>query len=234
MLCQLSYDHRKQMFLTDLHRVSIVRFHGYYARQNIRKIGMARIIEYQTVLQRLTAQGLRCHYPNGGSFGFAPEAKTFVRGWIGPPDPSIRRSMQDVIRAVAVPYERTLAELAARAWEHDLPGEAWLMPAAHWSFELRHGNGDWLAELIQSIGLDPELLAQKTDAAAIEFSPPAAPLRQVLERLLQRLLVSDFCIAFPRRGTVCTVHHHKQLWWVTTQRPVIDALDRLIGGDSSC
>jgi hypothetical protein len=38
------------------------------------------------------------------------------------------------------------------------------------------------------------------------------------------LTASDFAIAFPRRAVLCTLHHHKQLWWQTTDTGLADAL----------
>jgi hypothetical protein len=54
--------------------------------------GMPRIIPYETVLAEMTARGFRCHYYNGGAFGFAGAAGEQVRylGWVGPEDPTLR------------------------------------------------------------------------------------------------------------------------------------------------
>src|ERR1700683_4859395 len=70
---------------------------------------MPLIIDYTVVLQRLESEGLRCNYPNGGSFGFAPGAGPQVRGWIGPADPTIRPAMQSMIRHFCIPQEFYLA-----------------------------------------------------------------------------------------------------------------------------
>ena len=49
---------------------------------------MPSIIDYPTVLERLESEGLKCHYPNGGSFGFPKGGQ--VRGWLGPADETIQ------------------------------------------------------------------------------------------------------------------------------------------------
>jgi hypothetical protein len=189
---------------------------------------MARIVDYQKVLEELTGQGLKCNYPNGGAFGF--ESGALVRGWIGPVDSTIRASMLAEARQVAKPFEENLAGLLTRVWEKHLPGVAWVMPGSHWSYELHHGNGKWLAELIGDMGLDDKILAARTDAAAIEFS---ADEREIFQRfaqtLLEKLVGSDFFIAFLGRPAVCTLHHHRQIWWMTTDNKLIEHLDKLCG-----
>ena len=135
-------------------------------------------------------------------------------------------------RRVAEPYEPALANFAGLAWEKYLPGNVWVMPASHWSYELTHGSRDWMPALIENIDIDPGLLASRTNAAAIEFGPAeSGRFRHFIQRLLEMLLASDFVLAFPRRGTVCTLHHHKQLWWVTNQDAVVSGLDEVVGED---
>jgi hypothetical protein len=46
--------------------------------------------------------------------------------------------------------------------------------------------------------------------------------------LLGRLLGSDFMLAWPGRPAVCTVHHHKQLWWTTTDPELLAALEAMV------
>jgi hypothetical protein len=191
--------------------------------------GVPRIIDYEIVLQRLTAEGLKCHYPNGGAFGFRSEA--LVRGWIGPPDETIKPAARAVARKVGEPYEANLAAAARRAWQLYLPGDVWVMPAAHWAYELNDGSRDWQPEAVQKLGLDPGLLKDRNSAAAIEFSPvETQKFRDFVQRLLERLQQSDFTLAFAGRGTICTVHHHKQLWWVTIDPHVMGGLDELVAG----
>lgn len=190
---------------------------------------MPWIIDYHTVLQRLAADGLKCQYPNGGAFGFPSNTETHVRGWIGPPDDTIKPAARPFARSVPAPYPFKLAELATLAWERCLPGNVWVMPGSHWSYELNHGSRDWMPALIEGIHLDPGLLALRADAAAIEFSPAeSSEFRHFIQRLLEMLQGSDFSLAFPHRATIAAVHHHKQIWWVTTEPSVIEALDGLL------
>jgi hypothetical protein len=186
-----------------------------------------RIIDYEIVLQRLTADGLKCHYPSGGAFGF--DAGATVRGWIGPADETIKPAARAFAWSVSQPYEANLALAAALAWQKYLPGNAWVMPAAHWAYELTDGSRDWLPEATDKLGIDPGLLKVRNNAAAIEFSPAELPkFQNFVERLLERLDQSDFTLAFPGRRTICAVHHHKQLWWVTTDTHVLGGLDALV------
>lgn len=185
---------------------------------------MPNIIDYPIVLRRLESEGLKCHYPNGGSFGFPAGGE--IRGWVGPADETIRPEMKGKTRSVKEPFEETLAEWASRAWRQILPGNVWVMPASHWSFELTHGNQRWLPGLLRGAGVDSGLLIGRTDAAAIEFLPSEEEgFRGFLGGILHGLTGSDFVLVFPGRGTVCTVHHHKQLWWVSVNQQVVRGLD---------
>jgi hypothetical protein len=189
---------------------------------------MPRIIDYPAVLERLTKQGLRCNYFNGGSFGFAGATNPVIRGFLGPEDPTIRAEMRGMTRRVEPPYERNLADAAARVWRGHLPGPVWVMPASHWSFELSHGNQHWLPGLLQTIGVDSKGLAGRTNAAAIEFQAGEdAGFGELVACLLENLTASDFTLAFPGHEVVCMIHHHKQLWWVTTDDRLAAALDSL-------
>jgi hypothetical protein len=191
------------------------------------------IIDYETVLERLTGEGLKCNYYNGGAFGFPPEAGAQVRGWIGPADDTIKPAARALARTVVGPYEEVLANLAAQVWQSRLPGNVWVMPSSHWAYELNYGSRDWMPALIENIDIDPGLLASRNNAAAIEFSlSEIDQFRHFTQRLLEMLLASDFLIAFPKRGTVCTLHHHKQLWWVSVDSGVIHALDEVVPGGS--
>ncbi|MGA2442033.1 MAG: hypothetical protein ABSH08_13850 [Tepidisphaeraceae bacterium] len=185
---------------------------------------MPTIVDYQIVLDRLTSQGLECHYYNGGSFGFGPAAE--VRGWIGPPDGTIRPELDKFARRVAAPFGATLAGLAVRAWRQVLAGNVWVMPASNWSYELNHGSREWLPGLLGDCGIDFSLLIGRTNAAAIEFLPgEEAGFEGFVGGLLAGLTTSDFALAFPGRAAVCTVHHHQQLWWVTNNRQLAMLLD---------
>ena len=187
---------------------------------------MPRVVEYSQVLARLTSDGLVCNYYNGGAFGFASGA--IVRGWIGQTDQSIRQQMRENIRIVP---EDKLVNLAIRAWVEILGGNAWVMPGSSWSYELNFGARGWLPNLLQSVGIDSNELADRTDAAAIEFTPVERQECQAfISGLLTKLSGSDFTLAFAGRKAVCTIHHHRQLWWVTNARDLAVQLDQLISG----
>jgi hypothetical protein len=187
---------------------------------------MPCIIDYAIVLRQLQSEGLKCHYYNGGSFGFADSAGAQVRGWVGPPDETIRLEMKRWVRGVGEPHVNRLADWAARAWKGVLSGNVWIMPASHWSFELEHGNQAWLPWLLREIGINPSLLIGRTNAAAIEFQPAEEqPFCRLIEGLLDGLAASDFTLAFPGRKTVGILHHHKQLWWMTMNDLIARGLD---------
>jgi hypothetical protein len=108
------------------------------------------------------------------------------------------------------------------------------MPASHWSFELTHGNGPWLTPLLQKIGVDPNCLTHLTIAAAIEFAPGHEnQFSQLIQGLLENLTASDFYITFPHHPAICMLHHHKQLWWVTTDDKILAGLDRVFETESN-
>ena len=195
---------------------------------------MPWIIDYPQVLEQLTRQGLRCNYFNGGAFGFGPDATIHIRGWIGPEDSTIRPAARALARPVNPPYEANLAHMAVRAWQAVVPGLAWLMPLSHWHFELNDGSREWLPGLLESLEIDPAHLVHRNTAAAIEFgNDDADALERTLRTLLEKLLASDFMLAFPRRGILCNVHHHKQLWWVTDNIQLQQQLDA-IGPETGC
>jgi hypothetical protein len=106
------------------------------------------------------------------------------------------------------------------------------MPASHWAYELDFGSREWMPALLEAIGVDPGLLQHRTTAAAIEFAPEESPaLVHFVVRLLEMLQGSDFALAFPHRRVVCTLHHHKQLWWTSAEDAVSDALEALVTKD---
>jgi hypothetical protein len=184
------------------------------------------IIDYETVLHQMKSQDFKCLYYNSGAFGFPETSLTRTLAWSGPEDPTVKPAARELMRAVAPPYESNLAGMAAKLWRQQLPGRAWLMPMSHWSYELSHGSREWMPALIESLDLDPGLLENRNNAAAIEFSTAEAELfTHFVGRLLLMLNNSDFMIAFPGRPTLCTVHHHKQLWWTTTDEAVLEAVE---------
>jgi hypothetical protein len=118
-----------------------------------------------------------------------------------------------------------MARAAVGAWLKEFPGPAWIMPLSHWAFELDFGGKNWLPTLIKSIGLDPALLASRSDASPIEFHPSdQSLLPNFLQSLLENLTSSDFMLAFPSHPILCTIHHHKQLWWTSSDKPLIERI----------
>lgn len=189
---------------------------------------MPSIVEYETVLARMQEQRMRCQYYNSGAFGFDPAAAIHFTGWIGPEDSTIRPAALERCRRVSAPYEQTLVELAARAWEKLLPGPVWVMPKSQWAYELDFGSRSWLPDALRAAGFDPAALEGRTNSPAIEFLPDETPLFTSLAlALLKNLFGSDFALAFPGRPVACTLHHHKQIWWVSSDPEFIRQLDSL-------
>ncbi len=194
---------------------------------------MPWIIDYPIVLERLTGQGLVSLYPNGGAFGFADDEGVRHVCWAGGDDPSIRPEARDWVRQAPRPFEVNLSSLAIEAWQKRLPGGAWVMPLSHWAYELEYGNAGWLPELIERLGVDPGLLITRNSAAAIEFAVhEVEPFGLMVRGLLEMLSGSDFLLAFPGWPVVCTVHHHKQLWWSTPDPELLESLERMLGRSS--
>ena len=189
---------------------------------------MPRIVEYDTVLEQMRSQQFKCHYYNSGAFGFPAAANARSLAWIGPEDATIRSEAQSLTHRIPMPYEATLAKMASQLWQEQINGRVWVMPKSHWAFELGHGSREWMPALIESLGLDFAGLEHKTNAAAIEFEVNETALfERFVADLLTLLHGSDFMIAFPGRGILCTLHHHKQLWWTTSEAGVFDAIERL-------
>jgi hypothetical protein len=187
------------------------------------------IIDYEMVLEQLRgAQQFRCHYYNSGAFGFPPSTHVRTLAWIGPDDPTIKPAARALTRLIPPPHEENLAAMAAHLWQHHLPGRAWVMPMSHWAYELSHGSRDWMPALIENLDLDPGLLEGRNNAAAIEFGADETErFTHLVARLLMMLSGSDFMIAFPGRPALCTLHHHKQLWWSSTDEKIIQAAEQL-------
>ncbi len=187
---------------------------------------MPTIIKYDQVRAQAGAQGLRSLYHNSGAFGFAPNLNTYVRGWLGPADPTIRSEARSVTRPFPAPYEASLSSAVLRMWEKRLTGPLWLMPKSHWSYELQFGNHAWLGSALERIRVDPTVLAALANAAAVEFAgSETSAAGQLISQLLLHLQGSDFALAFPGHPVVCTVHHHKQVWWVTSVEGLARELD---------
>ena len=184
-----------------------------------------RIIDFEQVLRRMEADGFRSLYHNSGAFGFARGVTPLYAGWVGPPDESIRAEMRQHVRQIPPPYETNLAQMASKAWTTHLGGVAWLMPISHWSYELDFGSRDWMPAALDAAAVDGDDLSSRANGAALEFFPSeCAAMQALVAQLLGRLRASDFMLAFPGRPALCTVHHHKQLWWQTTDRALHAAL----------
>ena len=189
---------------------------------------MSWIVDYAQVLQQMRDQGLRCLYYNSGAFGFPDGVPTESVGWVGPEDPSLRPEARAIAAPVPPPYEQELARRVVRAIQELLPGKVWLMPKSHWAYELDFGSRDWMPALLEHAGVDSGLLQPRTNAAAIEFAlQETQSLSHLIEGLLRMLLGSDFALGFPGRPVVCTIHHHKQVWWTSTDRQLIASLRQL-------
>jgi hypothetical protein len=195
---------------------------------------MATVVDYSTVVERMTAQGFRSLYYNSGAFGFAPETETEAIGWIGPEDPSIRPQARAWTVRIAEPHAQNLAHAFCLASENILPGNVWLMPKSHWAYELDFGNRDWLPEVLSAVSVEAPSLQKRTNAAALEFSPDnREELEYFVGTLLDKLQGSDFLAAFPAHQTVATLHHHKQIWWETRSLPIAEKLRSLPTSDQS-
>ncbi len=176
-------------------------------------------------------QGLRCIYHNSGAFTFPSTTKTQSLGWIGQPDGTIRPEARALTRSFPQPLERNLTDRAMQAWQQLLPGPAWIMPKSHWAYELQFGGGEWLASLMQEILVRADDLHRLNNAAAVEFASSELPgFSTTVHRLLQMSQNSDFCLAFPDRPAMCTIHSHKQLWWTTSDDATAAGLERLSHG----
>ena len=190
---------------------------------------MPRVIDYSTVLETLERSGLRCVYPNSGAFGLPPDIANHVIGWAAADDPTIRPEARAALRILPQPASRSLTALLKRAWQEHLPGPLWLMPASHWAYELQFGGGEWLAPLLSELGIDPESLRSRADGSAIGFEfAEADSLLAVVEKVLDRLVASDFTVAFPGRAVVAMLHHHQQIWWQTSEAAIGESIDSLI------
>jgi hypothetical protein len=183
------------------------------------------IIEYQNALHTLEQRGFVCNYFNGGAFGFPKGTEVGVLGWIAADDPTIRPQLRPHIRIVPPPAEEKMAKAAVDVFDRHLPGPAWIMPLSHWAFELDFGSKNWLPELIRSVGVDPQVLASRSDASPVEFNGADRPhLTRFIQTLLENLAASDFMLASAAYPVLCTIHHHKQLWWTSSDKAFIERI----------
>ena len=190
---------------------------------------MPTVVDYPLVLADQTAVGLRSLYYNSGAFGFPAGVETTSVGWVGPPDETIRPAARPLVRQVGEPHAATLAKLLTTAWLDQLPGDVWVMPKAHWAYELDFGNKAWLPDALRSAGVDPSLLVTRNNGAAVAFTPVEADsFTALVDAMLTRLTGSDFAAAWPGRRVACTIHSHQQLWWTTDDSALVAGLDRLV------
>ena len=118
-----------------------------------------------------------------------------------------------------------MAQAAVAAWQNEFPGPAWIMPLSHWAFELDFGSKGWLPTLIQSLDIEPQVLAPRSDASPLEFHPSEhGQLLRFVQTLLENLTSSDFMLAFPSHRILCTIHHHQQLWWTSSDKALIERI----------
>ena len=173
---------------------------------------MARIIDYSEVQKTMREQGFVSLYHNSGAFGFEQGTAAESVGWITADDPTIREAARALTRKVDPAQLVLLLRLACAS----LKSEAWLMPKSHWHYELHFGNRELLEEILPTIAIDPASLRERNDGSAIAFTS-CDELAAFVAPMLERLAGSDFLIAWPRAKTLCTIHHHKQLWWQSAQ-----------------
>ena len=85
--------------------------------------------------------------------------------------------------------------------------------------------------MLEHAGVDAGLLRGRVNAAAIEFSSAESDsVGHLVESLLRMLFGSDFMLASPSHPLLCTIHHHKQLWWVTDDSTIARGVDLLMPG----
>ncbi|MGA2497183.1 MAG: hypothetical protein ABSH20_05550 [Tepidisphaeraceae bacterium] len=186
---------------------------------------MPAIRPYPDVLLAMQRMGLVCNYHNSGAFGFPRGSPTVFCGWVSLDDPSIQPAAREFARQVPPPHEANLARMARDVWLKLTDGPAWIVPMSHWAFEMDHGSRDWLPGVLGNLGIDAAELLPLSNAAAIEFGRDEADAMSLLvENLLTRLTASDFALLFREFPLVCTIHHHKQLWWVCQSEEVLGRL----------
>jgi hypothetical protein len=194
---------------------------------------MPTIVPYDQVTAQMLAQGYKCNYYNSGAFGFADRAAAVRHlGWVGPEDTSIRLEAIAMARQVPPPFEENLSAKLAKVTAAHFPGPVWAMPMSHWAFELDYGSREWMPAALADVGIEAAALEGLTNAAAIEFAVTEGDaLRRFTRNLLTNLQASDFMLALVGRPILCTVHHHKQLWWTTTDPAVIEAVEAAVSGE---
>lgn len=189
-------------------------------------VTMPRVIDYDEVLRSLTGRRLVSLYYNSGAFGFDRSAAVQHAGWILREDPTIRPAARELARLVAGD-EQTLATMAARLVDQAV----WVMPKSHWAYELDFGSSAWLPAALGAIGIDADTLIRRHDGSAIEFSTAEkTTFESFTGALLKNLAGSDFMFVTADARTICTIHHHKQLWWSSVDEDVITRVRQAPGG----
>lgn len=189
---------------------------------------MPQIIDYEQVFSSMQALGLNSLYYNSGAFGPADRATSKALGWIGSEDPTIRPEARTLAKVIPPPIELNLSTLTLSAWKSILPGPIWFMPKSHWAYELDFGNRTWLPDALEKAGFDWNLLAPRTNASALQFElDETESAARLLEAILMHLSGSDFAIAWPKWPVACTIHHHKQIWWMTGDAGLYGQLNAL-------
>jgi len=187
---------------------------------------MAELVDYTEVFDTLTAVGLQCLYHNSGAFGFRDDVSTYSVGWILREDPTIKPAAREM--AICLKGgESTLADFAVRAWRNLAPNDpAWVLPKSHWAYELTFGSYAWLPDALSKVGLDAGELSGRNDGSAIEFAPKeSAACQMFIETLLRNLSGSDFMLILGGGKVLCTIHHHKQLWWTSQDAAALPKTD---------
>ncbi len=178
---------------------------------------MAELVDYSEVFDTLTVAGLQCLYHNSGAFGFKDDAATQSVGWILREDSTIKPAARALAELVEG-NEATLATRAVQVWKTVAPDSpAWVLPKSHWAYELTFGSYAWLPAALAAIGLDANELCGRNDGSGIEFAPAdSAACQGFIETLLRNLAGSDFMLVLGGGKLICTIHHHKQLWWTAS------------------
>jgi hypothetical protein len=186
---------------------------------------MPIVVDYPVVLSALESKGFKCLYHNSGAFGFADASAVRHLGWIGKADPTIKETAKPFTRQMPEPFVATLVDGLIETWQSKLPGTVWAMPKSHWSYELEFGNTTLLTEVLAIADINPADLKPRNNGAAIAFEPNESDaLKRFVTRLLEDLDGSDFLLAFPNHAAVCTIHHHQQIWWQSTNHELIQSL----------
>ena len=189
---------------------------------------MPYLLDFKFALKQLTGAGFVSLYHNSGAFGFPPTATVHTIGWTGDADESIRPEMQAQIRKVSEPYAPTMARMAQHAWTAHLGGECWLTPKSHWHYEMHYGNRALLDEVLPTVDVNPASVLDRNDGSPVVFTPAEGDaMFQTVLAVLQGLRSSDFQLTFPTRAMVCTIHHHEQLWWQTTDAAIAHVIATL-------